>query len=65
MIQSPIMQPIMIASRRRRVLIMESRLLIPGIVSRCELSPGGGKAEVIYALRTPVIRVWIPVSVVR
>ena len=30
---SPIMQPMMSASRRRRVLIIESRLLMPGIVS--------------------------------
>ena len=31
----PMMEPRMIASRRRRVLIMERRLLIPGI------EPGG------------------------
>ena len=31
--QSPMIQPIMIASLLRRVLIMDRRLLIPGMVS--------------------------------
>lgn len=31
--QPPMTRPMMMASRRLRVLIMESRLLIPGMVS--------------------------------
>jgi hypothetical protein len=33
MIQTPITTPIIMVSRRRRDLIIETRLLIPGIVS--------------------------------